>query len=733
MIVRCDNCGSEFRFDDKQVGEGITVRCSVCKHVFKLESPGAAPAGWIIRTTEDTHFNAPDVSTLREWIGEGRLHPDDEVSRTGRKWVRLGDMPEFADAFAGFAGVSPVVQASAEPPPPSGPHPQAPRQNHPPIRPPVGPSGRPPAGSVREPPPSPVRPHTREGVISTMPPIPPAQPSARPSNAPQSSRPTVSPPRSSPPQAAAPVAVADEDLLESDDGGDDEPTAARSWGGLLAENSDEFEQVETQVRARQRDPSAPRPRSRRESGSGPRARQAPRPPAGEGLAVEAFDELEPAGGGGISPAWILVALLVVGVVVVLAVPQLREPILALVAGDTAETPAAAVDGPELRAAASARRTLGVAETAKAEADLQRAIDAGEVDPATLTEMKVARADLLLSRALIYEMAAAIDDEQRADLEHRAHEDQEDGERIVDSLEGGTDVDRLAEVRALARLAAGRAETEVLPLVPDDAVETRLVVDASVLWRDLDAPVPEGVVSGLVELESRTALGESTLALAMVRAGDEAGARAAAERLLAGAPDQSVGLALRTKLGASEDLGTGETGDAGETGGTGETGDTGEIAKAPPPPGEEPSTTGGGGGDGGGGGGGGGNFDTLVNKGCGQVNKGDYHLGLDTLLRAANKRPDNFQVLMCLGRGYLGYGSAAKARDYYEKALDQAPNNRGALLGAAKACDRSGAKQKAKSYYERVLTVDPDNSTAKAYLEKDAKPPPDPAPAGEGGG
>src|SRR5690606_20602506 len=44
-------------------------------------------------------FTAPDVATMMRWIEEGRLHPDDSVSRTGRNWLRLGDMAEFAHLF----------------------------------------------------------------------------------------------------------------------------------------------------------------------------------------------------------------------------------------------------------------------------------------------------------------------------------------------------------------------------------------------------------------------------------------------------------------------------------------------------------------------------------------------------------------------------------------------------------------------------------------------------------
>ena len=86
------------------------MRCSVCKHVFKVVSAAAAAApAWQIRTTDNTSFSANDVATLREWISEGRLTPDDEVSRTGRNWVRLGEMPEFGDLFRGQTGaVGPV-------------------------------------------------------------------------------------------------------------------------------------------------------------------------------------------------------------------------------------------------------------------------------------------------------------------------------------------------------------------------------------------------------------------------------------------------------------------------------------------------------------------------------------------------------------------------------------------------------------------------------------------------
>lgn len=116
MLVRCANCQTEFSLDDRQVGpDGASVRCSVCAYVFRVEAPSSREATWHIRTVEDLSFTSPDLPTLRQWIREGRLHPDDEVSRTGRHWLRLGDMPEFSGAFRGFGGLPEVfVEVAAE-------------------------------------------------------------------------------------------------------------------------------------------------------------------------------------------------------------------------------------------------------------------------------------------------------------------------------------------------------------------------------------------------------------------------------------------------------------------------------------------------------------------------------------------------------------------------------------------------------------------------------------------
>lgn|GEM_PF-1725642 len=87
----------------------MAVRCAVCRYVFRVDAPSGAAQAWRVQTVDGDLFEAEDLPTLRVWIREGRLHPDDTISRTGKHWIRLGDMPEFSDAFAGFPDLPAVL------------------------------------------------------------------------------------------------------------------------------------------------------------------------------------------------------------------------------------------------------------------------------------------------------------------------------------------------------------------------------------------------------------------------------------------------------------------------------------------------------------------------------------------------------------------------------------------------------------------------------------------------
>ncbi len=77
MIIRCTKCSTEFALDPSQVGpEGVTLRCSVCSHMFHAEpDPGAAPAPWKLATAEKQTLVYPDLRRVLEHIEDGRLRP----------------------------------------------------------------------------------------------------------------------------------------------------------------------------------------------------------------------------------------------------------------------------------------------------------------------------------------------------------------------------------------------------------------------------------------------------------------------------------------------------------------------------------------------------------------------------------------------------------------------------------------------------------------------------------
>ena len=79
--------------------------------MFRVEPPERANQAWRVQTVDGDLFEAEDLPTLRVWVREGRLHPDDTISRTGKHWIRLGDMPEFSDAFAGFPDLPEVLSS----------------------------------------------------------------------------------------------------------------------------------------------------------------------------------------------------------------------------------------------------------------------------------------------------------------------------------------------------------------------------------------------------------------------------------------------------------------------------------------------------------------------------------------------------------------------------------------------------------------------------------------------
>lgn len=106
MDVRCDKCGSEYDLEETRIPEaGLSVKCSQCSHVFKAFRPSTSlpPAKggdeWMIRQATGNVFRFRELTTLQRWIVERKVSRTDEISKTGNKWERLGNIPELVTFF----------------------------------------------------------------------------------------------------------------------------------------------------------------------------------------------------------------------------------------------------------------------------------------------------------------------------------------------------------------------------------------------------------------------------------------------------------------------------------------------------------------------------------------------------------------------------------------------------------------------------------------------------------
>lgn len=110
MDVRCDKCGTDYEFDEARIGSGVTVKCTACGHVFRVKraSPsgpaGGAPKAreWLVKKPDSQMIAFRELTTLQKWIVEGRINRDDEISKNGETWKRLGNISELEPFFSVF-------------------------------------------------------------------------------------------------------------------------------------------------------------------------------------------------------------------------------------------------------------------------------------------------------------------------------------------------------------------------------------------------------------------------------------------------------------------------------------------------------------------------------------------------------------------------------------------------------------------------------------------------------
>jgi predicted Zn finger-like uncharacterized protein len=123
VIVRCETCHSQFSLDEHGLGpDGSDVRCSVCASVFHVAAPqpwNFDQQAWQIRTRAGDRYVVRDFKVLRRWLVEGRVNPEDEISRTGRQWTALAEMPELtpywpSDRLQADPATSGVLKATGQ-------------------------------------------------------------------------------------------------------------------------------------------------------------------------------------------------------------------------------------------------------------------------------------------------------------------------------------------------------------------------------------------------------------------------------------------------------------------------------------------------------------------------------------------------------------------------------------------------------------------------------------------
>lgn len=122
MDVRCPQCNTLYELDDGQLRSATaTLKCSQCQHVFRLEAPARVSQEnhrrWMIRRddTGDVLYFA-SFDTLHTWLMERKVGRADAISRTGKKWVPLHSIGEFAPVFQVVDSISSLTGADPLPP-----------------------------------------------------------------------------------------------------------------------------------------------------------------------------------------------------------------------------------------------------------------------------------------------------------------------------------------------------------------------------------------------------------------------------------------------------------------------------------------------------------------------------------------------------------------------------------------------------------------------------------------
>ena len=116
MDIICSQCRTEYEFDEKDLlPHGVRVQCTTCGHTFQVsqstdddlssandndEITAKVNLGhWMVRQGSGEVYQFEQLTTLQQWIVERRVTREDEISRGGTAWKRLGSIPELETFF----------------------------------------------------------------------------------------------------------------------------------------------------------------------------------------------------------------------------------------------------------------------------------------------------------------------------------------------------------------------------------------------------------------------------------------------------------------------------------------------------------------------------------------------------------------------------------------------------------------------------------------------------------
>lgn len=129
MQLGCPKCHERQAVAASLLASGeARVRCTACGTWFEVRVRGAiakpppvpgddAPAGrWYIRRRDETVIQFPSIRALYDYVVQGVVTIDDEISRGGRRWRPLRDVPELNGLFD--AAEAAAVQVEVIPPTP---------------------------------------------------------------------------------------------------------------------------------------------------------------------------------------------------------------------------------------------------------------------------------------------------------------------------------------------------------------------------------------------------------------------------------------------------------------------------------------------------------------------------------------------------------------------------------------------------------------------------------------